>query len=260
MLAGSSWSENWQECHRKAFEAAEAGAAKFHCSGKKKDHRRGQFPVANIGISYGGGCKLPGNMAISCANNVAIIRHLLDNIFFKRIVGFTKQAFDLYALLLYAYYVNTLAEVCAHIFVNSVFACCTFNLGPLVRSFVHTDHLNLVFRWCAITALGTFDAEKGGHLVLWDLKLVIEVPAGSTIFILSAILQHSNIPMQDGEIWLSFIQWTAGGLFRLQDFVFKSAKDFEAEVGKQGAEKANAACQKEGQSLLLRLSELCYVE
>jgi len=57
------------------------------------------------------------------------------------------------------------------------------------------DFGNLPYGWCAITSLGPFDPKRGGHLVLWDLQLVIEFPPGSTILIPSAVLQHSNIPI-----------------------------------------------------------------
>ena len=53
---------------------------------------------------------------------------------------------------------------------------------------MHTDPGNLLFGWCAITTLGNFDPTLGGHLVLWDLKLVIEFPLGSTILIPSVTL------------------------------------------------------------------------
>ena len=35
---------------------------------------------------------------------------------------------------------------------------------------------NLPFGYCVVTELGEFDARKGGHLVLWDCKMVIEFP------------------------------------------------------------------------------------
>ncbi|KAJ7713836.1 hypothetical protein B0H14DRAFT_3523214 [Mycena olivaceomarginata] len=34
------------------------------------------------------------------------------------------------------------------------------------------DVCNLPFGWCAIQSLGRFDVTQGGHLVLWDLKLM----------------------------------------------------------------------------------------
>jgi hypothetical protein len=83
--------------------------------------------------------------------------------------------------------------------------------------------VNLPFGWCAITALGNFDPTLGGHLVLWDLKLVIEFPPGSTILIPSATLRHSNVAIRQGETRYSFTQYTAGGLFRWVDNGFQCA-------------------------------------
>jgi hypothetical protein len=64
----------------------------------------------------------------------------------------------------------------------------TFNFGPQTVTFDHRDSGNLAFGWCAITAFGNFDPTCGGHLVLWDMKLVIEFPPGSTILIPSAMM------------------------------------------------------------------------
>ncbi len=71
---------------------------------------------------------------------------------------------------------------------SCIFAAVTFNFSPQTCTFRHTDSANLPFGWCAITALGRFDPRFGGHLVLWDLKLVLDFPPGSTILIPSAIL------------------------------------------------------------------------
>ncbi|KAJ7211129.1 hypothetical protein B0H12DRAFT_1033507, partial [Mycena haematopus] len=81
----------------------------------------------------------------------------------------------------------------------------------------HRDILNLAFGWCAVQALGNFDATKGGHLVLWDLKLVVEFPAGALILLPSATIAHSNVPVQEGDERISFTQFSAGGIFRYVD-------------------------------------------
>ncbi|TFK47340.1 hypothetical protein OE88DRAFT_1611362, partial [Heliocybe sulcata] len=78
----------------------------------------------------------------------------------------------------------------------------------------HTDHLNFPFLWCCITALGPFDHRAEGQLVLWDLNLVIDFPAGSTIFISSALLCYSNLAIQLHERRYSFMQWSVGVLFQ----------------------------------------------
>jgi hypothetical protein len=73
---------------------------------------------------------------------------------------------------------------------------------------------NLPFGWCAVQSLGDFDAAKGGHLVLWDLQVVVEFPAGALILLPSATVSHSNVPVEGGEERISFTQFTAGGMFR----------------------------------------------
>ncbi|KAJ7177338.1 hypothetical protein C8R43DRAFT_1084605 [Mycena crocata] len=98
--------------------------------------------------------------------------------------------------------------------VVTVFAACTFNFGPNTVTLPHVDAANLAWGWCCITALGKFNPDLGGHLILWDLRLVIRFPPGSTIFIPSALLRHSNVAIQQGETRYSFTQYTAGGLFR----------------------------------------------
>jgi len=75
---------------------------------------------------------------------------------------------------------------------NSVFTATTYNLGPQVVCFPHVDFANLPFGFCAITAIGNFDPSKGGHLVLWDCKLAIQFPPGSTALILSRVLSESH--------------------------------------------------------------------
>jgi hypothetical protein len=78
-------------------------------------------------------------------------------------------------------------------FPSSIFTVTIYNLGPQTVCFKHTDFANLPFRWCLVTALGSFNPKKGGHLILWDCHLVIEFPPGFTILLLSAILTHSNV-------------------------------------------------------------------
>lgn len=102
-------------------------------------------------------------------------------------------------------------------FTNSVYPVATFNFGPDTCTVEHVDSANLPFGWCAISALGQFDHTKGGHLVLWDLSLVVEFPAGSTILVPSAAIRHSNVPIQENERRYSFTQYCAGALIRWVD-------------------------------------------
>ncbi|KAJ7818426.1 hypothetical protein B0H14DRAFT_3089505 [Mycena olivaceomarginata] len=113
-------------------------------------------------------------------------------------------------------------------FPKSVFSCAAFNFGN-VCCFKHRDVCNLPFGWCAVQSLGNFDPHLGGHLILWDLKLVVEFPAGTLILLPSATIAHSNVPVQDGDERVSFTQFTAGGLFRYTDHGFCTQAELAAE-------------------------------
>ncbi|XP_006457718.1 hypothetical protein AGABI2DRAFT_215625 [Agaricus bisporus var. bisporus H97] len=74
--------------------------------------------------------------------------------------------------------------------------------------------MNLAYGWCAVVALGPFDAQRGGHLVLHDLRVVVPFPHGSCILIPSAFLWHSNVPVPRDQGRASLTFYTPGGLFR----------------------------------------------
>jgi hypothetical protein len=114
-------------------------------------------------------------------------------------------------------------------FINSPFPAAAFNFGPNVWTFKHRDRLNCPFGWCAIQALGHFDPKVGGHLILWDLKMVIEFPPGALILIPSATIMHSNIPVQQGDRRVSFTQFCPGGLFRYVDNGFRTETELATE-------------------------------
>lgn len=89
----------------------------------------------------------------------------------------------------------------------------------------HRDTQNCPFGWCGITALGEFDHTRGGHLILWELKLIIEFPHGYTILIPSATITHSNTPVADGDVRVSITQYCAGSVLRYADNLGYTDKD-----------------------------------
>ncbi|KAL0567286.1 hypothetical protein V5O48_014707 [Marasmius crinis-equi] len=181
-------------------------------------HRRGVFRAYNMGVAMGMGSPKPVNLIVSDVKH--LLRPLLDSEGIKRIVGFHNASFALWAPRLHAEYRRTLkatVEREPHLkppFPNSVFSACTFNFGPRTTTFRHRDFFNWPFGWCFITALGRFDHLKGGQLVLWDLKLVVDFPHGSTIALPSAVVTHSNLPINRNEVRTSFTQYSAGPIFR----------------------------------------------
>jgi hypothetical protein len=127
-----------------------------------------------------------------------------------------------------------------------------------VWTFKHRDVLNLAFGWCAVQALGHFNPKMGGHLVLWDLKLVIEFPPGALILLPSATVAHSNIPVQQGEERASFTQFSASGIFRYVDNGCQTVKELAENDPKEYEHlmALRAARWEEGLSLLSTMDEL----
>ncbi|KAF6754790.1 hypothetical protein DFP72DRAFT_758854, partial [Ephemerocybe angulata] len=76
--------------------------------------------------------------------------------------------------------------------------------------------------------LTRLDAELGGHLVIEELGIAIEFPAGSCILIPSAVFTHSNTTIQPGETRVSFTQFSSGALFRYADNGYRTEKQLKA--------------------------------
>ncbi|KAJ7470639.1 hypothetical protein FB451DRAFT_1037926, partial [Mycena latifolia] len=207
-------------------------------SAPSKPPRRGPHAAEHVGPAMGGGQRYPMNLYHSVAN-LAIFAHLFGTKCFDRISGWTNALFMGFAPLLHQYYASTLDALCTwdatqqrvkYLTWNfkhrsSVFSMATFNFGPATVTYPRIDFGNLAWGWCTITALGTFDPDRGGHLILWDLKLIIRFPPGSTILIPSAILRHSNTKICPGERRYSFTQFTPAGIFRWVYNGFRTEKD-----------------------------------
>ncbi|KAI0696766.1 hypothetical protein C8T65DRAFT_583190, partial [Cerioporus squamosus] len=224
-----TWMENHDEVVR-LFEEAKA-KAKVPAS---SSNRRGTW-AANLGYSMGGGQTVPANIALG--PNKEVIEKLRDNDAVRRIALFMDRCFMTYQRPMYKYYeenMGRLRRADPTLRANwqpDVFAAATFNFGPRSVARVHTDDKNFAPGWCGIMALGDFDHKKGGHMVLWDLKLVVEFPPGTVMFIPSAILRHSNTTVAEHEKRMSFTQFTAGALFRWVDCGMQTQKNFFAKGG-----------------------------
>ncbi|KAJ7744929.1 hypothetical protein B0H16DRAFT_1727129 [Mycena metata] len=208
---------NWmRDVHDPAVAAMDAARAQCKVSEARTYHWRGNFPPLTAGDSYGGGQTQPGAL-VNGVINAAVLCALVSNVVFIRLAGFATGLFTNWSPKLYEYYATRMRRFYRRYthfhqpFLNSIWSACTFNLGPQTCCLGHRDFGNLAFGWCAITALGDYDYTKGGHLILWDCKLILEFPPGTTLFIPSAALFHSNIPIGIGECRHSFTQYTAGG-------------------------------------------------
>ncbi|KAH9484728.1 hypothetical protein JR316_0001628 [Psilocybe cubensis] len=248
----------WQDLQRQASAAIEARRDRCCIPIEDETHRRGAFISLNCGVSHGGGRKMPGNVKNS-KPNAEVLAELNAMEPFQRFSSFASSVMYTWANQLYQYYATTLSKLHSkhpklrRIFPDSIFSAVSYNFGPWTTCFQHKDFANLAFGWCAVTALGDFDYTAGGHLILWELKIVIEFPPGCTILFPSALITHSNVPIKETERRYSFAQYTAGGIFRWVENNFMTRERYLAKLTREQRaqdEEANATRWKLGLSLL----------
>ncbi|KAE9389765.1 hypothetical protein BT96DRAFT_763725, partial [Gymnopus androsaceus JB14] len=212
----------WQNVAQQAAAAVKVCFDTSTFSAKEQIHRRGKFTARCTGIGFGGGRQVVGMMKISGKKNVNAMKQLLQNPAIQRIVGFTNSLFKVFSNQRYSHYSDLLDDLehqHPHLKRNvpkTAFAGLTINMGPQSFSPPHIDPGNSVDGWCTSTALGSFNADKGGQMVFWNqgIRLVIRFPSGSSMLFPSGQIVHSNVPIQPHKFRYSLIQYTAGALFR----------------------------------------------
>ncbi|TFK81527.1 hypothetical protein K466DRAFT_501975 [Polyporus arcularius HHB13444] len=179
-----------------------------------------------------------GRLVHGSKENEAVVRDLVNVPAVKRIANFGNACLQRFGPNLYKSYDEVLTDLCDRDptlyrnWPNNVFACATFNVGSRTTTVKHTDHLNLSYGWCVITAIGNYDPTRGGHAVLWELRMVIEFPPLRSILIPSAVVSHSNTDIADGEVRYSLTQYSAGGLFRWVAAGHQTLKSLRAKGGR----------------------------
>lgn len=138
------------------------------------------------------------------------------------------------------------------------FASATVNFGPQTICWDHLDLKNLAAGLCVIAVFGDFDHKLGGHLILHELKLVVEMQPGDAIFIPSAVITHANIPIARGETRQSLVLYSAGGLFRWTAAGKKTHTQWKRDDPKafEAHQKEGEKRWREGWNLFLNVSDL----
>ncbi|KAK1234648.1 hypothetical protein PQX77_002151 [Marasmius sp. AFHP31] len=196
--------------------------------------RRGDYSSIPTGVSFGGGQTAPGNFAQTEVER-EIWQRVYAHPFYQRVLRYANHGMKVYYPKLETLYSNVKEKLrvdnpqLVDPLPGCCFSACNLNLGRAV-TLRHTDFLNLLFGQCAVLALGDFDYKKGGHLVLWDLGLVIEFPPGAMILLPSALIEHSNVSIAGDERRSSITFYSASGLFRWVTNGYMSDKEFRARA------------------------------
>ncbi|TEB33498.1 hypothetical protein FA13DRAFT_1626964 [Coprinellus micaceus] len=208
--------------------------------------RRGAFVAIPVGNSTGGGQQRPGPLFHHIKMRRIIGKSIVRNVAMRRVCGAQSATFAFFAPKMFSHYTKYVGalydsqpELVAN-FDNSIFTAASFNCGPQTVSLDHFDHNNLSYGPCALTPLGTYDYKKGGHLILFDLKLVIEFPPGTIALIPSAAVRHGNTPIGPDEDRMSIAQYCAGGIFRWVAYGHKTGASLDStKAGRQKKQELN---------------------
>ncbi|TFK81020.1 hypothetical protein K466DRAFT_502865 [Polyporus arcularius HHB13444] len=223
--------QDWPEVTLQASAALSQAHAQCTFVQARLEHARGNYPTLGVGSSFGGGSLRPGPIK-NTARNARVLANLCRHPAIRRIAGFGSVMLATYAprvhlkmkkrlRLLYERYPTLQVN-----FNNSIYPAAHFNFGPNSVCFEHTDFANDPVNWCHVTALGSYDPTKGGHIILLDLRTAVEFPPGASIFIPSGVARHANTTIQPGETRMAFTQFCAGGLLRWVDAGFQTLKEF----------------------------------
>ncbi|KAJ3562743.1 hypothetical protein NP233_g9386 [Leucocoprinus birnbaumii] len=251
------------KCSR-AYEAMASAANSIVFDDKDVHHIRGDYPVLNVGLTSGQGSTHPTSTDLG--KYKPIVEELLSNDFIKDIARHQNDSFKTWNPKVYARYQTRLRLLFGHRkygaklqpITSGVYPSAAFNFGPKAWTNRHRDPKNVSYGWCAITTTGDFDPTKGGHLVLEDLKLVIEFPPGATILIPSATFIHGNVPVSIPEKRASFTQYCPAGLLRFVDNGFVTMVDLQRNNKRRYSEiiAGRESHWEEGISLFSTLDEL----
>ncbi|PVF91247.1 hypothetical protein CPB86DRAFT_719825 [Serendipita vermifera] len=116
---------------------------------------------------------------------------------------------------------------------GSPWSTTTVNLGPQTVTLPHRDIGNLSYGLCSVTPMGKFDHTTGGHLVLDELKVIMELRPGDLVLFPSALITHWNTPIQSGETRQSVVFWTCGNAIRYYDRGQHSMKELSHDEAKK---------------------------
>ena len=252
VLAPSPSDSSYVNSTKLAYEKMKYEAAHANLNSKELlDPKRGDFHALNIGLSYGNGHTHPtysnggryqkiadallGDVHIQrlasyqdCKSRFCDLQYIYSFIFSAIYALWHPQAYQYYKTNLDKLR-ETYPHLGSHLFPRSILPSAAFNLGNRVVTKKHVDAQNCPFGWCTITALGDFNASKGGHIILWDLGIIVEFPPGACICLPSALITHSNIPISNNEVRMSFTQYCSGEIFRYIENGFRTDKQMEKD-------------------------------
>ncbi|KAJ6480183.1 hypothetical protein C8R45DRAFT_783169, partial [Mycena sanguinolenta] len=97
---------------------------------------------------------------------------------------------------------------------SSVFSAATFEFGGPHRRTTSLGDPDCYHAatWSVLTSLGKYVPMLGGHIIFWDLGLVVAFPLGASILTPTGLIRYSFVKVRPGEHRYSLFQWAGSGI------------------------------------------------
>lgn len=118
---------------------------------------------------------------------------------------------------------------------HAPWAAMSLNLGPATVCWPHRDSSNGIHYLCLDGGAGPYDWTLGGHLVLHEAMLVIQLRPGDIILFPSALITHENIPIAGNEQRFGITAYTSGAFQRFINQGLQTQAVWEAEAPEEKA-------------------------
>ncbi|KAF7373695.1 hypothetical protein MSAN_00580500 [Mycena sanguinolenta] len=135
---------------------------------------------------------------------------------------------------------------------SSVFSAATFEFGgPHCRNTPTgaPDRFHAA-TWSVLTSLGRYVPLSGGHIIFWDLGLVVTFPPGASILIPTGVIRYSFIKFRPGEHRYSLLQWAGTGISRWFQNGHHMDNDFAMQATRVEHEVREALCRSTHNAIL----------
>ncbi|KAJ3557640.1 hypothetical protein NP233_g11688 [Leucocoprinus birnbaumii] len=190
-----------------------------------RHHKRGNYTTLDAGIAYSQGMTTLSNHSL-----VGVVQEaantILSSDLVNRVQGHLDATHAKFAPKLHAFTRRYVRKVfkksrfhrkLRRLNKQSFYVCASANSGSKALTTRHTDEMNLGFAWCGVLNVGDFDPLLGGHLVLEELRFVVQFPPNSAILLPSACIHHCNTTIQEAEKRAVLTFYNPGGMFRYID-------------------------------------------
>ncbi|KAJ7180031.1 hypothetical protein C8R43DRAFT_1117376 [Mycena crocata] len=241
MLGGRCRNCDWlKDVVAPAMRHCEIATSSIQQTEAEKDAKKPPTLVGGVGHTFNEPTAAPIPLL-----NTLIFSQLLGTMAMKRLLGFGSGLLAAYCTAAFEALKNQKERFLEHdpraLYPtdSSVYSAVSLELGgPHCRGIPQGDpERSEVASWSILTALGKYSALHGGHIIFWDLGLVVCFPVGASILIPSALVRYSFVKVRDHEKRYSILQYAGAGIGRW----FQNGKRTDVEFAVNATAEEHAA-------------------